>query len=283
MFQTHFFLWILISVGVVSIAQAEVKLTPLKTGGGRPLESLKAKKEPKIQQAPSSPVKDEAPPPAPVFRGPKKGWGIVNPACIYYSSEGHNMGTLPAGTLIDYQEVKHSTKGFVLVSKVQRQANTWEGPFLVEVPDVVLFSGELDKLPKKLISDLKAYYTLQGQIVARKEVIEEKSQSQNPYFESAKLWQSRYGASMEKARAMEEKANALNGPAKSKMLDDLRSMKYEQVRVKLQADKEAASYKAWKDQHPIDPALVAQDSEMKELRVQLKAAEEKIKGFIVDQ
>jgi len=270
------------SILFLSFAQAETKLTPLKSGGGRPLESLKAKKEPKPAPTPEASKKEVAPP-EPVFSGPKSGWGIVNVACAFYGNDGQNLGKLPAGTLLTYSAVKHSTKSFVLVSKVQVSANKWDGPFLVEAPDVVMFSGELEKMSPKMIGDLKAYYALKGKIAQRKEEIEEKAQARNPHFETAKLWQQRYADSVEKAADMEVKANDLKGPAKSKMLDELRSLKYEQARLKTQADKEAVNYKAWKDKNPISPALFSTDDELKALHAQLKEAKEKIKDVVVDE
>jgi hypothetical protein len=217
-----------------------------------------------------------------MFSGPKSGWGVVNEVCAYYSLEGHNLGKLPVGTMLTYSGVKQSTKSFVLLSKIQRQDKTWEGPFLIEASDVVIYRGAFEKIPDTLMEDIKAYYVIKGQIAARKDQIEEKTLFLNPYFETAKLWQQRYVESIEKAVKMEEKAKALSGVAKNNILDALRSLKYEQVRLKTQADKEAVSYKAWKDQHPINPALFNDDAELKVLQIQLNEAKEKVKIVVVD-
>ena len=278
----HVYLILIASISCLLSVHAETKLTPLKSGGGRPFESLKAKKESKLPVQASASPQNEVTPPAPVFSGPKSGWGIVKKSCPYYSNEGRNMGIVSVGTIITYSGVKQSTKSFVLLSKFQLQANTWDGPFLVEASDVVPFSGELEKMPEKLLSNLNAYYTIKGQIAERTDKIEEVAQSQNPHFETARLWQQRYVDSIEKASVMEEKANALKGPAKSKMLDELRSLKYEQARLKTQADKEAMNYKAWKDQNPISPSLYANDAVLKALHAQLKEAKEKIKDVGVE-
>lgn len=276
----HVYLIVIASMGCLAIAQAETKLTPLRTSGGRSFESLKAKKEPNLP-VPSSPSsQNEVTPPAPVFSGPKSGWGIIRQACAYYSDEGHNVGKLPAGMLFTYSGVKHSTKSFVLIAKIQLKEKTFEGPFLIEASDVVLYRGEFEKMPEKLIGDIKAYYAIAGQIADRKEQIEEKNQSRNPHFDTAKLWQQRYADSIGKAAKMEEKANTLKGPAKSKMLDELRLLKYEQSRLKIQADREAVNYKAWKDQNPISPSLFSDDAELKVLQVQLKEAKEKVKNVV---
>lgn len=270
-----------IVAGLLCGVQAQTKLTPLKTGGGRPLPPLKAKKEAKEGVDPA-PSEKEVAPPVPAFTGPKNGWGVINRKTPCYSPEGRNRGTLPAGTLLTYSAVKRSSTCFVLVSKVQRQGDAWEGPFLVEAPDVVLFSGELNTMSDELIADIRAYFMLLGQIENRKEELEKSAQSQNPHFESARLWQKRYAESVEKASDMEEQANALTGSAKTKMLDQLRALKYEQARLKIQADKEAASYKAWKDQHPVPPSVFTADTQLKDLQTQLNVAKEKIKDIVVD-
>jgi len=273
------YLFLLVSIGCLSMACAGTKLTPLKTGGARPLESLKDKKEPGASTA-SAPSANEVAPPEPVFTGPTSGWGIVPLACPYYSTEGRNGGKIAAGTLFTYSGVKHSTKSFVLIAKIQLKEKTFEGPFLIEASDVVLYRGELEKMPEQLIGDIKAYYVIKGKIADRKEQIEEKNQSRNPHFDTARLWQQRYADSIEKAGNMEEKANTLKGPAKSKMLDELRSLKYEQARLKVQADREAVNYKTWKDQNPISPSLFSDDAELKALQVQLKEAKEKVKNVV---
>ena len=147
---------------------------------------------------------------------------------------------------------------------------------------MVLYRGELEKMPEEQIRNIKAYYAIKGQIEARKDQIEGKTQSRNPYFNAAKLWQQRYAESIEKAGKMEAKANALSGSAKSQMVDELRSLKYEQSRIKIQADKEAVNYKAWKDNNPLNPSLFSDDAELKTLNILLKEAKEKVKDVVAD-
>jgi hypothetical protein len=273
--------------GLVGVAHlglfAETKLTPLKTGGNtKPLESLKAKKEPKdAVKAPPPPAKDKTSP-EPVFKGPKSGWGIVNKSSSFYTLEGDNIGKLTAGTLFTFDGVKHATGCFVLIAKIKSQANKWEGPFLVQSPDVVFFSGALSDMSETLVADIQNYYTIQGKIERRKEEIEVEGQSKNPHLESAKLWQKRYADSIATASDLEAKSNTLKGAAKSKAVDELRALKYEQSRIKVMADKEAANYKAWKDQNPTPASVVDADPALKALQAELKEAKAKIKDVIVE-
>jgi hypothetical protein len=260
---------------------AETKLTPLKPGGNtKPLESLKAKKEPmEAVKAPPSDKKEKTVA-EPVFTGPKSGWGVVSKSTVFYTEQGENIGKLPAGLLFTYSGVKHATGCFVLVAKIKGKSGKWEGPFLVQSPDVVFFSGELTELPEQLIANIQNYYTLVGKIEARKEELEQENQSKNPHFESAKLWQKRYADSITMAAELEEKSNTLKGAAKSKAVDELRSLKYEQSRLKIMADKEAASYKAWKDQNPTPDSVISADPTLQDLQRQLKAAKEKVKDVL---
>jgi hypothetical protein len=63
-------------------------------------------------------------------------------------------------------------------------------------------------------------------------------------------------------------------------VDELRALKYEQSRTKIMADKEAASYKAWKEQNPTPPSVINADPTLQDLQKQLKAAKEKIKDVL---
>jgi hypothetical protein len=260
---------------------AETKLTPLKTGGNtKPIESLKAKKEPKEAVKTPAPAKTEKPVAEPGFSGPKSGWGVVSKSSAFFTEEGENIGKVPAGAVFTYSGVKHATGCFVLIAKIKGKSGKWEGPFLIQSPDVVFFSGELTDMSEPLMANIQNYYTLLGKIEARKEELELENQSKNPHFESAKLWQKRYADSITAAAELEEKSNTLKGGAKSKAVDELRTLKYEQSRIKIMADKEAASYKAWKEQNPTPHAVINADPTIQDLQKQLKAAKEKVKDVL---
>jgi len=277
----------IILVGFLATAHlgllAETKLTPLKTGGKtKPLESLKAKKEPKETEKAPPPPKTEKTVSEPVFKGPKSGWGVVSKSSSFYTEAGDNIGKVPAGALFSYSGVKHATGCFLLVAKIKGKSGKWEGPFLIQSPDVVFFSGELTDMSEQLVANIQNYYTLLGKVEARKEELELENQSKNPHFESAKLWQKRYVDSITAAAELEEKSNTLKGGAKSKAVDELRTLKYEQSRLKIMADKEAVSYKAWKEQNPTPDAVINADPTLQSLQKQLKEAKEKVKDIVVE-
>jgi hypothetical protein len=213
------------------------------------------------------------------FLGPRSGWGFVKATCPYYGPDGKRLGTLPGGTLFKYRDVKASSKNAVLECTVQRGA-AWEGPFLIDCTDIAGYEGDPDALDPATVKSLAAYFTLSGKITDRQEALAEEALAANPHFESARQAQQAYQDSIAKAAEMERQMNTLTGSRKSKALEALRAFKYEQVRIKAQADQEAAAYKAWKDAHPADPAQLASDPQLQSLKADLQDAAAKVPGLI---
>ena len=212
-----------------------------------------------------------------MFSGPTSGWGFTKAPTPYYSPDGKNLGTLPGGVMFDYSSVKTSSKNVVFEAKV-KQGDTWAGPFLLDCTALAVFEGKPDTINPEILSDLTAYYSLKAKIAERKAEIEKNAHERSPHFESAKRAQERYTESIKQAAELSEKAEKLTGSARSKSLDQLRAMKYEQARIKAEADKEAAAYKAWKEANPLtpeafkaDPALAALEKQLEPLRTKLGA------------
>jgi hypothetical protein len=89
-----------------------------------------------------------------------------------------------------------------------------------------------------------------------------------------------YQASIKKATEMEREANSLTGLRRSKALDALRSLKYEQAAIKTRADKAAAASKEWEAKNKLDPAVIDADPEIRALRAELEEARKPVAKFI---
>jgi hypothetical protein len=213
------------------------------------------------------------------FVGPPRGWGVVKAASPYYAPDGKRLGTLPGGTLFKYDGVKTTSKNAVLVSTVKR-GETWEGPCLLDCTNIAGYEGDPDTLNPALVASLANYFTLNGKIVERKAALEEASLTANPHLESARQAQQAYQASAEKAADMEKQMNALTGLRREKMMDALRSLKYEQAQLKTKADKAAATYKAWKAANPPDPAQLATDPQLQQWQGELEAARKPVVALL---
>ena len=213
------------------------------------------------------------------FLGPKSGWGFVQTSSPYYTPQGKNSGKLPGGTLFTYNDVKPSSKNAMLVCSVKR-GEAWEGPYLLDCTDVAAYEGHPDTFAPETIKNLGQYFTLKGKIADRKEALEDEALSANPYFNTARQSQQAYQDSITKAAEMERQMLTMTGARKTQADEALRAFKYEQVRIKAKADQAAAAYKAWKVKHPIDPAKLAADPQLKALEQELQAAAAKIPGLI---
>ncbi|MCL2104446.1 MAG: hypothetical protein FWH21_05245 [Kiritimatiellaeota bacterium] len=212
-----------------------------------------------------------------VFSGPTSGWGFTKSPTPYYTLDGKNLGILPGGVLFDFSSVKTSSKNMVFEAKV-KQGDDWTGPFLLDCTSLAVFEGKPDTIPSEILSDLTEYYSIKAKIAERKAEIEKTTHERSPHFASAKRAQERYAESIKQATELNEKAEKQTGPARSKSLDQLRALKYEQARIKAEADKEAASYKVWKEANPLapevfrdDPVLAALESQLAPLKVKLGA------------
>ncbi len=213
------------------------------------------------------------------FTGPKNGWGFVRIPCLYYSTQGKKLGTLAGGLLFKYLDVKPTSKNWVLVSTLKR-GTAWEGPYLLDSANVVVYEGNPDTVSPDLLGNLAAYFTLTGKISERQSELEQTAWAANPHYESAKQAQKLYLESISQAAEMEKQASALTGFRKTKADEALRAFKYEQVRLKSRADQEATAYRAWKDTHPVDSSTQAADPQLKALDLSLREAKAKVHDFV---
>jgi hypothetical protein len=209
------------------------------------------------------------------FSGPQSGWGITKSATPYYSAEGKRLGVLPGGTLFDYSSVKTSSKNMVLEAKV-KQGGDWSGPFMLDCTSLALFEGKPDNVNPEILSNLTEYYSLKSKIAERKATLENAAHEKSPHSVSAQRAQERYAESIAKATELNAKAEKQTGAARTKTHEQLRELKYEQTRLKVEADKEAASYKAWKDANPVAPDALRNDTEIMALENQLAPLKAKI-------
>ena len=217
-----------------------------------------------------------------VFDGPPTGWGVVKANTPCYSLEGKRAGNAPSGSVFTYSSVKNSSKNMVLEVKVE-QDGAWQGPFFIDIADVIIFSGTPESMPKELLSDLKTYFSVTEKIAQRKQTLEEAEYTKNPHYESAKLTHEKYAASMKTAEELNAKAEKQTGMTKSKTLDQMRALKYEQTKLKADADKEAAAYKAWKDANPVPPEKLAADKELAALEQQLQELTPKVAAVLPNE
>ncbi|MBP8799922.1 MAG: hypothetical protein KBI41_00170 [Kiritimatiellae bacterium] len=216
------------------------------------------------------------------FLGPKSGWGIVKATSPYYAPNGKRLGTLPGGTVFTYNDVKSSSRNDVLVCMVRRDTEQ-EGPYLIDCTDAAGYEGDPATLDPELIQNLSHYFTVNGRLKDRQTMLERDAKAKNPHAESVKQTSQEYQASIKKATEMEREMNNLTGARRSKALDTLRSLKYEQAAIKKRADQAAATAKEWEAKNKLDPAVIDADPEIRALRAELEEARKPVANLIPAQ
>lgn len=264
-------------------AAAEVKrssrnLTPLTQPKGQPASSRSGDSGLSVAAPPQNRTAVETVTKV-TFLGPTSGWGFVKATSPCYSPQGKRLGTLPGGTLFTYSDVKTTSKNAALVCTVRR-GDAREGPVLLDCTDIAGYEGSPDALDPQTVADLGTYFTLLGKAADRRAELASQTLAANPHLESARQAQQAFQDSVAQAADLERQMNALTGPRKSKMLDTLRALKYEQVALKAKADQEAAAYKQWKDAHPADPAALDADPELRSLKQALQQARAKVASLV---
>lgn len=212
-----------------------------------------------------------------IYNGPESGWGFLTERMPYYAPDGKNLGKLPAGTLFKFKGKKETAVGTLLVSTYKTEDGKWAGPFLFSCTKIATYEGDPDTVDPEMVGRLQSYFTLGGQIADRKSEIEEERKKRNPHLEPARQAQQNYRATLEKATALEKEMNATTGLRRSKLQDQLRTLKYEQSKIKTKADEIMKQYNAWKAAHPIDPAVFTNDPTLRELEEKRNATGVKVK------
>ena len=213
------------------------------------------------------------------FTGPKNGWGFLQAPAPYYSPTGKNLGSLPGGTCFKYTGVETASAMPLLVSTV-RNGERWEGPYLLGCRSLALFEGAPDALDAETLRNLAEYFTLMGKVAERKAALAQALRTDNPHAEAAQRARQAYRESIEKAGELEQQRASLTGARKTKADDDLRALKYEQVRLKADADRADADYAAWNAAHPLNPAKQAADPQLRELEQALRASKVKVSELV---
>ncbi|MDR2848962.1 MAG: hypothetical protein LBW77_00205 [Verrucomicrobiota bacterium] len=209
------------------------------------------------------------------FLGPSTGWGFIKETSSYYAPDGRRLGTLPGGTLFKYDSVKSSSKNTMLVSTVKR-GEAWEGPVLLDCTDIAGYEGSPDTISPELLGQLAAYFTLNGKVDDRKAELSKAALAANPNHDAAEQAQKAYQASIVKATDLEAQMNAATGTRREKLMDELRSLKYEQSQLKAKAAQAAAASKTWEDANAPAPAKLAADPQLQALLKEREAARQPV-------
>jgi hypothetical protein len=236
-----------------------------------------------IDKAPEAPI-IEPPPVIPPYQPPASAthassWAILIQRAVHYSTGGKNLGMLPAGTVGEVIKTTTSSDGDVAVCLIE-QNGQWKGPILIGVANLVMFEGPLTAVPADTLSLLHHYYTLKERIDARTATIQQAITAANPHAAAFNRATDAVNEFVIRAKKMTVAFKATTGPARSDLLDQLKRMKFEQVRLNAELSQAEARMKEWNANNPTSPAHAAPDPELSGWLAELRRLEPRKKAII---
>ena len=226
----------------------------------------------------------ETPPVIPPYYPPASitnasSWAILIQRTAHYSTGGKNLGMLPAGTVGEVIKNTTSSDGDVAVCLIE-QNGQWKGPILIGVANLVMFEGPLTAVPADTLSLLHYYYTLKERIDARTAAIQQAITAANPHAAAFNRATDAVNEFVIRAKKMTVAFKATTGPARSDLLDQLKRMKFEQVRLNADLSQAEARMKEWNANNPTSPAHAAPDPELSGWLAELRRLEPRKKAII---
>jgi hypothetical protein len=222
-------------------------------------------------QRPPPPV---APPPAPEAPPAPSHWGVVQPplAAVYYQ-KGAVCMRLPAGTLVEVTAFQESRAGIMAVCSFSNESFT-VGDLLVRTDDLDLQPGNLASVDDRQ-KELRIRHARLAVQIARIEgeatavSTPAPSTAPNPAYAAALAKYEQFRKESERLSAEMEHAT---GSRRMELMDKLRAMKYEQMRLRRELDAAARKNPAPPPSTPApaeDPRLAALRQELADVERQL--------------
>ncbi|MDD4622282.1 MAG: hypothetical protein PHG71_03500 [Kiritimatiellae bacterium] len=270
----------------VLLLKARTPSRPQQTESGDPSEG-RALSPPQTTQspypqpspapvAPSVSEEDELPP---ALNGiylasgnERPGWGMTRLRASVYALDGTHSGHVAAGTLVEFRDIKKSSKGKMVECVVILEGRRSE-PVLVSSKELRLFTGSFHKLSARQMGDLQKYYALSGKVAERKNELLKIAAAKNPHFRQYEAALKNLMEHIDRAGQLARQRDAATGLVKMRLEDQLRTMKHDEVRLRAEYDAAHKRFREWKEKNPDalakpenDPQIMRFNDEMAALR-----------------
>ena len=208
----------------------------------------------------------------------KPKWGVTRIKTNLYADDGRHLGEVPAGIVANYQDVRVSSMGSMVLCTLLYKGKE-HGPGLLKQKDICLFTGDYMKLSKDQRGNLEAYYKTKGAMEERKIDLMHQFAIQNPYYTSYKAAYDGYMAHIGASKKLSMTHDITMGLKRSRLEDQLRKMKNEEAKLQKRYNAIHAKYKGWKDQNAAKLPDTVKDSRVREYRIELRRLARLIPGL----
>jgi hypothetical protein len=202
----------------------------------------------------------------------RPGWGMTHQRASIYALDGTHSGHVAAGTLVEFRDIKKSSKGQMVKCVVIVEGRRSE-PVLISSKELRLFTGEFQKLSVRQMADLQKYYDLSGKVAERKNELLKIAASKNPHFQQYEAAHKKFMDHIDQANELMQQRDKATGLMKTRLEDKLRTMKHAEGRLRAEYDAVHKKFREWKEKNPdalakpeSDPQITRLIGEMDELR-----------------
>ncbi len=206
-------------------------------------------------------------------------WGILKQNAPHYSAAGQNLGTLPAGTIGEVTKTTTSSNGDVAVCTIDVNGQ-WKGPVLISVGHLVVFEGPLTRVPLQTLDMLHHYFSLKGRADARAAAVQQRNASANPHAVAYRRANEAWTALNARVTPLTTEFNTATGTRRAELLEQLKRMRIEQNRLRIERENAAAMLRAWNEKNPPQSPDRVQDPELAGWLAELNRIEPEIQKII---
>jgi len=206
-------------------------------------------------------------------------WGVIRVKTNLYDAEGRNLGEVPPGLFIDFVEFRNSSRGTMVLCKLQHKGDR-HGPFLLKRTDLSLFTGDYTKLSQRQLNNLEEYFKRSGALEERRSEIMLEIAQMNPHYRQYKRAYENYMKHIEMASDITAQRDEADGLRRSRLDDQLRRMKNEETTLKETYDEIHSKYKSWKAANIDKLPDISSDPEILELRREMRRLAKLLPGMI---
>jgi len=208
----------------------------------------------------------------------KPSWGVIQTKTSLYAEDGKRLGEVPAGIVVNYQESRVSSKGSMGVCMLLHKGKE-AGPYLIRRSDLILFTGDYQKLSMNQRANLEAYYKTKGAEDERKKELMQQLAVRNPHYTQYKAAYDTYMEHIDQSKELSMKRDKAEGLTRSSLDDQLRRLKNEEAGLQKKYNEIHLKYKEWKQANAASLPDPDKDEMSKEYRRELQRLAKLIPGL----
>lgn len=190
-------------------------------------------------------LQETEPPPRP--RGAEAGydWGVLAESTPCYNSSGAVSGRLNGGVVVEKISSHDSSRGVMLRCRVLEN-QVWRNDVFIPEKAVVVFSGPYARAPEAERAEVIHFLALKAKIEDRRKSLKELAVKANPHFKDYQRVAKELLAVQADSKKLTAQRDEAAGPERSRIDDELRSMKFRAASVEREFSRVEKDYKRWK-------------------------------------